>query len=51
MAKVLKRQIKKAIAELQELTPEARIDARIEKYANMGSYEVVNEEAPAEDGE
>lgn len=46
MAKVLKRHIKKAIAELLEMSPEERIDTRIEKYANMGEYEIVtnNEE-------
>lgn len=38
-AKLLKRQIKKAIAEVQDMTPEARIEARIEKYARIGVYE------------
>lgn len=38
MAKVLKRQIKKAIAELQEMTVDDRIEARINKYAVMGVY-------------
>jgi acetyl-CoA carboxylase carboxyl transferase subunit alpha len=41
MAKLLKRQIKKAIAELQEMDPEERIEARIQKYAQMGQYERV----------
>lgn len=41
MAKLLKRHIKKAIAELQELTPEDRIDLRIKKYASMGVYDRV----------
>ena len=40
MAKLLKRQIKKAIAEVQELTVDEMIDARINKYANMGVYDV-----------
>ncbi len=40
MAKLLKRNIKKAIAELQELTPEQLIEARIEKYRNMGHFAV-----------
>jgi acetyl-CoA carboxylase carboxyl transferase subunit alpha len=44
MAKLLKRQIKKAIAELQEMDPEERIEARINKYAGMGVYEVAEEE-------
>ena len=41
MAKILKRQIKKAIAELQEINPEDRITQRINKYASMGVYEHV----------
>ena len=41
MAKLLKRQIKKAIAELQEMTPDERIEARINKYASMGVYDSV----------
>ena len=45
MAKLLKRQIKKTIAELQEMTPEARISARIDKYAQIGRYTTV----PAEE--
>jgi acetyl-CoA carboxylase carboxyl transferase subunit alpha len=44
MAKMLKRHIKKAIAELQEMTDEDRINARIEKYSKMGEYSVVGEE-------
>ncbi len=48
MAKLLKRHIKKAITELMEMTPEERIDARINKYASMGAHgevenEIVNE--------
>jgi len=48
MAKLLKRQIKKAIAELQEMTPEALVDARINKYANMGVYGTVAAEVAEE---
>lgn len=48
MAKLLKRQIKKSIAELNEMSPEDRVEARINKYANMGVYDVVEEE-PAEE--
>ena len=44
MAKILKRQLKKAIAELQEMTPDDRIEARINKYANIGVYQEVTEE-------
>jgi acetyl-CoA carboxylase carboxyl transferase subunit alpha len=40
MAKVLKRQIKKAIAELQDMAPDERIEARINKYAGMGVYDI-----------
>ena len=38
MAKLLKRQIKKAIAELQEIDVEDRIEQRIEKYSRMGEF-------------
>jgi len=44
MAKVLKRQIKKAVTELLELSVEDRIEARINKYATMGVYETALEE-------
>ncbi len=40
MAKILKRHIKKSIAELKELSPEERIEQRIEKYSKMGQYEL-----------
>ncbi|HHH49698.1 MAG TPA: acetyl-CoA carboxylase carboxyltransferase subunit alpha [Saprospiraceae bacterium] len=36
MAKMLKRHIKKSIAELQELSPDELIKARIQKYNSMG---------------
>jgi len=39
MAKILKRYIKKAIAELKELSPEDRIDRRIQKYSTMGKFD------------
>ena len=39
MAKILKRQIKKAILELRELSVEELIEARINKYSSMGVYE------------
>ncbi len=44
MTKILKRQLKKAIAELQEMDPDERIEARINKYANIGVYQEVTEE-------
>ncbi|MCB0706586.1 MAG: acetyl-CoA carboxylase carboxyltransferase subunit alpha [Saprospiraceae bacterium] len=39
MAKALKRQIKKAIGELLEMDPDDRIEARIDKYSQMGRFE------------
>ncbi len=41
MAKMLKRQIKKSIAELLDMDPDERIEQRINKYANIGVYDVV----------
>ena len=51
MAKLLKRQIKKAIAELQEMTAEERIHTRIQKYASMGVYNKKEEKAVTEKSE
>jgi acetyl-CoA carboxylase carboxyl transferase subunit alpha len=45
MAKSLKRHLKKVIAELQEMDPDDRIAARIDKYAQMGIYGSATEEA------
>ncbi len=39
MYKKLKSEIKKQTTKLQELTPEARINERIEKFGNMGVYQ------------
>ncbi len=39
MAKLLKRQIKKAIAQLQSMDADKRIAARIEKYEQIGRYQ------------
>ncbi len=44
MAKVLKRHLKQAIAELQSLDAEARIEARINKYAHIGVYDTISAE-------
>ena len=44
MSKVLKAHIKKEIVALQELDTEKRIDLRIDKYANMGQYDIITEE-------
>ena len=42
-AKLLKRHLKKAIAELSEMDVEERIEARINKYAQMGVYEEIDQ--------
>jgi len=44
MAKLLKRQIKKALAELMDIPAEERINARIEKYASMGVHKEADQE-------
>ncbi|MGK0366133.1 MAG: acetyl-CoA carboxylase carboxyl transferase subunit alpha [Saprospiraceae bacterium] len=41
MSKILKRHLKKEIAELQALTPEERINNRLEKFGSIGQYDVV----------
>lgn len=46
MAKLLKRHIKKAVAELQEMSTEELLDARIQKYSSIGVYDEV---APTEE--
>ncbi|MEL6865691.1 MAG: acetyl-CoA carboxylase carboxyltransferase subunit alpha [Bacteroidota bacterium] len=38
MVKILKRHIKKTIAEFQDMDPDERINARIQKYAKIGVY-------------
>jgi len=48
MTKILKRHIKKAIAELQEMTPDKRIETRINKYSTMGVYESKLQETAVE---
>lgn len=42
MAKILKRHLKKSIAELSTMDADERIEARINKYAQMGVYEEVD---------
>ncbi len=44
MAKILKRELKKAIAELKTLSAEERINKRINKYAAMGKFQVIRKE-------
>ena len=41
MSKILKRHLKKEIAELQALTPEERINNRLEKFGSIGQYDTV----------
>ena len=41
MAKSLKTHIKKELAELSDMTPEYRIDARLRKYNSMGQFDVI----------
>jgi acetyl-CoA carboxylase carboxyl transferase subunit alpha len=40
MAKMLRRHIKATLAELDEITPEQRIQQRIDKYSAMGRFEI-----------
>jgi len=47
MAKILKRHLKKEIAELQALTPEERINNRLEKFGSIGQYDIVELEKGA----
>lgn len=41
MAKILKKQIKKELAELLELSPEDRMAQRIHKFSSMGKFEKI----------
>ena len=45
MTKMLKRYIKKAIAELSELSVGERIERRIAKYSKIGRFQIVDEKA------
>lgn len=47
MAKTLKKHLKKEIAELLEMTPEQRIQLRVEKYSRMGEYDTLKKKTPA----
>ena len=44
MAKVLRTHIKKEVASLMELSPDQRIENRLEKYSNMGKFTIIEEE-------
>jgi len=41
MAKILKKHIKKELAELSDMTPQKRIDKRIKKYSKIGQFDRV----------
>jgi acetyl-CoA carboxylase carboxyl transferase subunit alpha len=45
MAKILKKQIKKELADLAEISPEARIEQRIQKFSSMGKFENIPAES------
>ena len=47
MAQTLKQQIQQSLSELMRMDPDARIAARIEKYARMGEYEVAKKKGEA----
>ena len=49
MAYILKEAIKKSLAELKTMTIDELIDARVEKYSNMGEYEYVDETVKTEE--
>lgn len=49
MAQLLKQAIKKALAELKDIDLDDLIDARVDKYSNMGEYEYVPDEVKAEE--
>ena len=47
MAKILKKHLKKEIAELINMDPDERIQNRIEKYSKMGEYDKIKKKATA----
>jgi acetyl-CoA carboxylase carboxyl transferase subunit alpha len=49
MAQILKAYIKKTLVELQMLSTDDLVDARVDKYAKMGEYEYVQTEAKSEE--
>jgi acetyl-CoA carboxylase carboxyl transferase subunit alpha len=49
MAQILKAYIKKTLAELQTLSTDELVDARVDKYAKMGEYEYVQTDAKSEE--
>ena len=51
MAKVLRIHIRKEISTLLELTPDQRIEGRLEKYSNMGKFTIIDDENESESKE
>lgn len=49
MAKTLRLHIKNELTDLMDLTPDQRIENRLEKYSNMGEYTQLTEEEIAND--
>ena len=49
MAQILKNAIMKSLAELKTMTIDELIDARVDKYSNMGEYEYVEEPVKTEE--
>jgi acetyl-CoA carboxylase carboxyl transferase subunit alpha len=47
MARILKRHLKKELTLLLEMTPEERIQARIQRYSSMGVFAEISEPEPA----
>ena len=39
---ILKKYLKKELADLSELTPETRIEQRIKKFSSMGKFEKIS---------
>jgi acetyl-CoA carboxylase carboxyl transferase subunit alpha len=48
MAKVLRTHIKKEITSLMNLSPDQRIEDRLNKYSNMGKFTVIDDEGESE---
>ena len=48
MAKVLRSHIKKEITSLMSLSPDQRIEDRLNKYSNMGKFTVIDDESESE---
>lgn len=45
MVKILKKHIRKTLKELEEMEPEERVQHRIDKFANMGVYDIIEQTA------